>query len=111
MEEVYLQYVEKVKTDPEFELSDITDYILIENEDKFQQNLSQMNNANLSVKADLISLATKCLEKPEDATFIEVDDKRAFDEKLQYLRKLEVPIQNLERPVPKLPKPDVAKPT
>lgn len=45
-----------------------------------------------------MSFAIRCLEKPEDAGIIEVDEFRAFDTKIEYLRKLEVSTENLSRP-------------
>lgn len=95
---VYQYYLDQIVIDPEFELINITDYMIIENEDRFRQSLSALNNANLSLRSDLIGFAVKCLEQPDLDGLLEVDEIRAWETKHEYLLKWDVPVLNLVRP-------------
>ena len=65
----------------------VIEYITIENEDALRQNITNSNLANNSVRTEIIKVALANTD-----TQLDVDDYRAWQTKVDELKKWEVPI-------------------
>ena len=71
----------------------IIDYMTIENEDALRQNITNSNLANNSVRTELMRIALANQDGEQD-----IDDQRAFQTKMEELKKWEVPILDQSAP-------------
>jgi hypothetical protein len=71
----------------------IIDYITIENEDALRQNITYCNLANNHVRTEIIKVAMANSDGSLD-----IDNYRAYQTKLDELKKWEVPIINQQAP-------------
>lgn len=101
IKEMFLKAYNTMIKSPQSDFEKLIDYNIIENEDALKQNITNLNNANLTARADLLKVALTSLSLSEGdklSSKYGVDNTRAFEIKCDLLRGWSVPVQSTVGP-------------